>query len=274
MNIMIVSPVAGQTGCSTASIFLAISLAIYNSSVAAMRMANSNIDNFYEPIGIQVNSDLEHHQFKNWENMLTGLKQSSDKPAEIRAFTFAPIEGLCCDIIPQPPAGIDEHSVVPNIKILINRANMAYQNTLFDIGTDIDSPYALELIKYIDKILIVTTQDYRIINKAKQLRETILTKIPKKLRTVLESTPVGKQDLFYYVVNKFDTSISSIKSVASKLEIPQKNLISITANYNFTKRSNEGRLAQYINTISKDAMITKTLNIDMQRICKILVKDR
>ena len=259
---MAVSPNSGQTGCTTASIFMALALTLSKGRCTGyIRVAPDNaIENI---TGINPAEDSLQHTFSS---MITNIKTSTTPTNVVRGYTWELYKN--CDIIPQPEHTLSSAQVTEDLGIFLENSSASYNDIILDFGTDIDSELSKYCQQEVDKVVIVLNQNTTVIQNAKALKDVLISNIDKSKRRKLDL-----DSHFLFFINQYNPGVATYKEVAKKLKSPASGIMSLQYMPSIVKNNNTGGFVKLISHYWGTTIEDATIKNDIFRTSQVLRRD-
>lgn len=252
MKICVISPLHGQCGSSTASVFVSMSLALINNSRVCLTHADfsSNVikNSFSLPIEKDVTTSL---------TQVTKLIQTGNiKTDDLLSYTQPILKSLYLYSTFQP--NIEANLFDKEYEFLIRNMN-AFEHIVIDYDSGLSHSILNKCVELADLIIIVINQNKYVIEKGLELAD--------RIKNLLEEPDEKKIN---FLINQYMPSISSYKQVASKLKVKPRNLLQLSYSDYIIKCSNSGRLEECFTSAANNDIRTSSLKQDMIRACKFI----
>lgn len=246
------SPLHGQAGCTTASIFVSMALSLINGSrvcLTHMDFSSSVIKNYFS---IPVEQDVT-----------TSLTQVT-KLIETRSIKMDDILDYTFQIIPNlylystfHPNNIEDNLFFEAYKFLIENMSV-FDNIVIDYDYGISSEMLNKCVNLSDCVIVVLNQNNYLIERGIQIVEQIKSMSSREDKKII------------YLINRYLPDVLSYKSIASKLNIKSKEILTLSYSPYLLKCSNKKVIEECFISAANNDVRTAPLKFDMQRACKLI----
>ena len=252
MKICIVSPLHGQAGCSTASIFIsaALSLALdKRTCLTHTDFSSAYIKNcFAVPVVRDVTTSLTQ--------VTKLIKTGSIKADDMLSYTVNIMPELYLYSSFHP--NTENKLFMADYEFLIDHMT-AFEHIVIDYDSSLTSEMLEKCLNLCDLIIIVVNQSNYHIEKGLELTE--------RIKDILDGTE-GKRIL--YLVNEYLSVISTYKAAAARLKVKPRELITLSYSPYIIKCSNSNSIEDcFVSAFDNDIRVA-SIKQDMVRAARII----
>lgn len=252
MKICIVSPLHGQAGCSTASIFISAALSLISKSRTCLTHTDFSsifIKNcFAVPIERDVTTSLTQ--------VTKLIKTGNIKADDLLSYTINILPELYLYSTFQP--NTEDKLFRADYKFLIENMT-AFEHIVMDYDSSLNDELLGICLDLSELIIIVVNQNNYLLEKG--------IEVYKKIKGMLDK-PEEKRVTF--LVNEYSTVVSSYKSVASKLGIKPKELLALSYSPYIIKCSNSKSVEECFISAHNNDIRVGNIKQDMMRVGKYI----
>lgn len=262
MNIFVTSPTKGQCGVTTAAVFISAALAMIQNRSACLTHTDFSKVGISNMFRLPKDTDIA----KSLSQVVTLLQTNSINSDEVKFYAEPLTETFY--YYTTPIQNLTESETVDSFTYLLEQFKACFSHVVIDSDSEDDAMISREVLKNSDVIVIVINHNIESIEKAVALKRQI------------ENSNQGKRSskenekLILFCLNHYDPKIDSFKTVARRLGVNHRDLMTIRETHFIPKCQNRGSIEDVFNFALGDDARIPFLKEDMKRICSILERDR